>query len=783
VIVANWQKRVRLGIAVFVVIFAAVVVVSLSRGRKPAAQTVARPANLDPSAVVQTQGSGDYTHRKEGKVTFAIKFGNQKTYADGRSIFGGGVTVVLPDKGGRQVTVQSQDAQVTQPPGKQVGTATFTGGVKLTTSDGILVTTSTASYDDEEQMTRIPGPLAFTKGRMTGTAVGATYDQNRRVLWLLDQARVDVVPDQKGNGAMHVTSKTAGMARAEHYMKFGGGARLDGEGHVTEADEATAFLTEDDERVTRMELRGNSRMTGKPGGSGPQDMRAKDIDLAYAEDGRTLQSAKLVENAVVQLPGEKGKPGRRIAGKAIDIGLAPDGSTVTNLVANENVQVDLPPDGETPARRIRSASLVATGAAGAGIQAATFSGNVEYRENRAARGKLTEIDRTATSDRMDVRTKPGFGDLEQADFHNNVHFTDGPQTTAEAPMAVYAIAHDRLELNPGQGDAGRGPHVTDGRISVAARNIQMTLSTQKMKADTLVRSVMAPQSGQPAAKPTSPAAPAPPRGRGAGGRSTARGMPSAAAIQPAAKTNDTDAVKVPSLLKQNEPVNVRSNRLDYDGASSLATYEGNATLWQDETTIKADKIILEDKTGNLRASTTVVSRMILTEPEEKPSAKTGAPRPGAPKPGAAKSAAAKAPEPTTTVADELLYEDEKHRATYTGHAHMSGPSGDVTGDRIELFLAEQGGQLERAEADGNVVSRQENRRAYGRHLTYLAKDALYTMTGSPVKLYEQTPTNCRITEGTTVIFDRGLNTSTASGNSTAGQRTRTEAVCPSEGSF
>jgi len=237
-------------------------------------------------------------------------------------------------------------------------------------------------------------------------------------------------------------------------------------------------------------------------------------------------------------------------------------------------------------------------------------------------------------------------------------------------------------------------------------------------------------------------------------------------------------VKVPSLLKQNEPVNVRSNRLDYDGASSLATHEGNATLWQDETTIKADKIILEDKTGNLRATTNVVSRMILTEPDDKASAKPGAVKPAAPKP-----AAAKPPEPTTTVADELFYEDEKHRATYTGHAHMSGPSGDVIGDKIELFLAAQGAQLERAEADGNVVSRQDNRRAYGRHLTYLAKDALYTMTGSPVKLYEQTPTNCRITEGTTVIFDRGLNTSSASGNSRAGQRTRTEAVCPAEGSF
>ena len=737
----KWQKRVRTAIAIFVVVFAAVVAVSLRRGLKPAPGVATAPHKLDPTAVINNLGEGIHeTHdpSKEGKVTFRIKFGNQLTYADGSSKFGGGVKVEMPDKNGRRILIESQDARVTVPPGKQIGVAEFTGGVKLTTSDGIVVTTSAATYSDDEQMTRIPGALAFKKGRMTGTGVGATYDQARSVLWLLDQAKVDVAADKNGDGAIHVTSKTAGMARAEHYMKFTGAARLDGAGHVTEADDATAFLTDDDERVTRLELRGNSRMTGKPGSSGPQDMRARDIDLAYAEDGRTLQSARLVDNAIVQLPGLTGKTGRRIAGKAIDIALAADGSTVTNLVANESVQVDLPPDGESPSRRIRSASLIATGAGGAGIEAATFSGSVEYRETRGARGKVTAIDRTAKSDRLDVRTKPGFGDIETATFHNNVRFVDGAKTSAEAPLAVYSIAQDRLELSPGQGDAGQGPHVSDGRISVDARNIQMGLGTQKMKADTNVRSVMSQKAG---------------------------------------KANDA-AVKVPSLLKQGEPVNVKSNKLDYDGANSLATYEGNATLWQDETTIKADRIDIEDKTGNLRATTNVVTTMTLREPDD--TAAAGKPAPARP---SGKSGAAKdAPPPTTTVADELLYEDARHRAIYSGHAHMSGPNGDVTGDRIELFMAEEGGALERAEADGNVVSRQPNRRAYGKHLTYIAKDGIYTMTGSPVRLYDQTPANCRITEGTTVMFDRSLNTSTATGNNTAGQRTRTEPACPPEGS-
>src|ERR1700730_5591432 len=106
-----WRKRLRVAIALFVVVFAAVVGVLLRRGHKPAGQALTAPANLDPKAVIQTGGPGEFTLRKEGKVTFSIKFRNQKTYADGRSVFGGGVTVFMPDKGGRQVTVEALEAE------------------------------------------------------------------------------------------------------------------------------------------------------------------------------------------------------------------------------------------------------------------------------------------------------------------------------------------------------------------------------------------------------------------------------------------------------------------------------------------------------------------------------------------------------------------------------------------------------------------------------------------------------------------------------------------------
>ena len=235
--------------------------------------------------------------------------------------------------------------------------------------------------------------------------------------------------------------------------------------------------------------------------------------------------------------------------------------------------------------------------------------------------------------------------------------------------------------------SARGPHVSDGRISVEARTIQMALGEPAMKADTNVRSVMISQS-----KP---------------------------------KPGET-AVKMPSMLKQDQPVNVKSNRLDYDGANSRRHLRRQrAALAGATPRSRPTRSSLEDKTGNLHATTKVVTTMVTD---------AGAHGRDGGGEGEAKTPDRAAPIPPPTSCSTRT---RSHKATYTGNAHMSGPTGDVTADRIELFLAEQGGQLERAEAEGNVVSRQEARRAYGRHLTYIAKDDCYTMAGTPVKVYDR----------------------------------------------
>jgi lipopolysaccharide export system protein LptA len=761
-----WLKRLRLGIALFVVIFAIVVGVSLRKGHKRIAQAPP-PVRQDPTASIENPQGGTFQRTEHGKTTFSLKFGSQLTYADGRSKLGKGVDVTFLDKDGRTVNISSIEANLLNPPDRGLTHAEFSGGVTLTTSDGLSLKGAEATYDKAQEMVRVPGAVTFSKGRMTGSGSAATYDFSHEVLSVMDQAKMDVTPDEKGAGVVHVTSKAALMARQEHYVKFSLNAHLEGEGRVTDADQATLFLSADDKLIQRMELRGHSRITASAQGTGgPQSMDGDNIDLVYGEDGRTLKSAKLMENASVQLPGQAGATGRRVAGRTIDITMGNDGSTVTGLNAVENVQVDLPADGDTPARRIRSAALNASGAEGAGLQNAVFTGNVDFRETRAAKKDVPAIDRTAKSMRLEVQTKPGFGDVERADFHGNVHFTDGAETSADSSLAIYNVAQDRLELSPSStGDPGRGPHVANGRITVDAVHIQMALGSQTLTADTKVKSVVVQAQNRPATP--AQASPARPGGRGG------RGTPAPVAPLPAP---DAQPVHMPAMLKQNEPVNVTANRLDYDGSNSRATYKGNARLWQTDTVIQADTIVLDDKSGNLHAITNVRTVMTLsqaTDPNQTGRGQTAKDKPL--KDSASKDPAKKPPvQPTTTVAEELVYEDANRKATYTTKAHMNGPDGDLTADRIELFLTEGGGELERAEADGSVISREQDRRAYGDHLTYIAAKDEYTMVGKPVKVFDDKPPDCKVTHGTTLTFHKAVDTISATGNGvSAGTRTET----------
>ena len=137
-----------------------------------------------------------------------------------------------------------------------------------------------------------------------------------------------------------------------------------------------------------------------------------------------------------------------------------------------------------------------------------------------------------------------------------------------------------------------------------------------------------------------------------------------------------------------------------------AVYSGNARLWQGDTTIRGDTIIVDDKTGNLEARGNVRTEMTLDEvdSEDRASASRRARR-GAPSVRLRRRQAA----------------GDLHRQG----PHRSGREGDVTAEKLELFLKPAANELERAEgygANGTVIVKEDGRTATGARLTYTAQD-------------------------------------------------------------
>ena len=726
----RWQKIARLAIAVFVVGFA--VVVFLAMRHRPSGPAGANDvARADPEASVES-GAGERKNFKFDKLDFTIKYAKALSYRDGRAKLVE-VTMTLPDRDGRTFTVTADEGEFLAPPGKpaDISSGKLRGHVKLLTDNGLEVLSSEATYDGKTGIVTVPGPVTFTRGRMTGSGVGATYDRTRNVLWLLAQAHITVTPDATGGGAVDATASTAGLARADNYIKLIGAARLAADTRTAEADEITALLDEKGEKIQQLQLREHSRITGT--GASAQLMTARHIDLLYAADGRTLQTSKQMEGSVIELPGAGGAPARRIAGTTIDTIMSADGATVANLNAQEKVQVDLPAEGETPARRITSVTLRAGGPAGQGLQNFVFEGGVDFAETRAAAGKTQALDRHARSTRLIVDTKPGLGAVERADFRGNAHFVDG-EMAADAPRALYNIEREQLDLSAPGGDTGIGPILNNHQLTVQALNIQVSPSTQKVKADTNVRSII---------KPQKPAAPAP------GGRGAA---------PPPSQTH------MPMMLKQDRPVNVYSNRLDYDGVSE-ATYSGSALLSQDKSRISGDTIVMNDRTGNLTARGSVSSTMMLEDEDPKTKVR-------------------KLTE-TNARADMLVYDDAKRLATYTATgttpATLKNAQGDLSGGRIDLYLKEGGSEVERVEADGNVAVKVDTIYATSKHLVYTAATDTYVLTGDPViSVKKDEQGACKETRGNTMTYVRATDQTSVTATTGIATETKPLPACPAE---
>jgi LPS export ABC transporter protein LptC/lipopolysaccharide transport protein LptA len=683
----RWQRRARLTIAVFGVVFAVFVVGQLKRREPPA---LAKPVpRTDPTAVVETL-AGHTTHSTGNREDVSITSQRRSVYEDGSSKLQGGVTIVFDERAGdRTFTITGNEGRL----GKAAATMAIDGAVKLVGSDGMTVLTEHATYAESDGVVRAPGPVEVTRGKLHATGIGMTWEKTPDVLTILDQAVVHIAAENAADGPSDVAAATAVLARREKYLRFERAVRMLRGGQIIEAESAIMHLSDDEKRVQNIELHEHARITAsKASPGGLQAMNGGQINLTYAPDGESLQHALVAGNASIQIAGEAGKPGRQIAATTIDIALAPDGSTPTALLGRENVLLTFPPEPGIAGRTIHAATLDAKGEAAKGLTRAMFSGGVQYRERGG------DVDRAVNSGTLDVGLKPAMSAIDDAKFAQSVKFEEA-KMAAQAAAAHYDIDKGTLALS-GREPAMLVPHVVTEQIAVDAVTIDVTLAGPKLKAAGNVRSTLKP-----------------------------------ASAKPGEQAND---VKMPAMLKQDQPVLVVGENMDYDGASSKGTYTGSARLIQGDTSVKGDSIVIDNKAGNLGAAGNVVTTTVLEQKDKK-----------------------KERAISTATAKDFTYDDATRRMTYTKDAHMRGPEGEMTAVRIELFLKPSGDELDRAEAYESVVLREQSRETKGSKLVYTTDNETYVVTGTPVKIVDQCQ---RETIGRTLTFNKGADSIVVDGN-------------------
>lgn len=658
--------------------------------------TVATPA--DPEAVSQSSG-GTAVRFRNGEVETEIRHQGEVRYGDGR-IRWNKSHFDLGDGASLSADVIEVSGEMV---GSQPADMNLRGNVRMDTPEGASIRADEATYVSTTGVAILPGPLTFSRGRLSGSGTGGEYHRDTGVFHVLADARVETVADEAG-GKVQATSRSMTFTRADLALLFDTDARILHETQVMTADRATLYLTEDQQQFRVIELRGRSTVTPVAGQEATvPEMRARDIDLAFHEGTQALERAVLVGGSSMVLV--DGSARRSIEATDITLATAPDGRTVTHLEARERVTVRTPAHAKQAARTITASNLVASGNE-SGLTDATFTGGVRFVETTPASGGRKAGERVGTSQTLSMKLGGQLDAVESARFQQDVTFRDG-DTSGDADIGDYAATAGRLTLRPGRVPS-RYPYVTSGRVTVDAREfIDVDLNTQNLHARGDVKTVTVAEPGSA-------------RGRGRGG------------------------VEERGLFSSGETMLGFAAEFWYDGEAGRVRYRGAektpARVTQGDTAVSGASIELSEETQDLTAAGGVESTFLVAD-SRTPAA---------------------AAQKYRVLAETLEYRDKARTASYAGNpVTLTTPDGVTRADTMVMTLAADGRTLERLDARTDVHAVMPNgREALADSLLYEAALGRYTLRGVRgrslvLRTEGDTPGSCTLSRALMVSLTSG----------------------------
>jgi lipopolysaccharide export system protein LptA len=670
----RWQKVVRLIVAA-IGLGTAVAIYLLARP-KPAPPPPRATITIDANAKVQT-GAGKTIRTDGDRIIGTQTFAATRTY-DGGRIQADDFRYDFADGGfmsDEHVEAQGTSASNSALPEefRAVGTVVFRN------RSGMELHGDEVVFNDASGIAIIKGPVTFSRGRTSGSGTDAVYEQKTGRFTLQQNTHVIFAPADPAAAPIDITSQSMLYANEGKTMAFDGNARIARPTETLVSNHTTLYFADDEKNFKTIELRENSQVTPIPGKSSDlPDMRAQDIDLNFFPNSSLLQNASLNQQATMVLTNESGR--RSVEGNVVTFAMAADGKTLTRLDARDRAIVKTPRSGTTPERKISANTLVASATSGQeakGLSAARFDGNVEFVELVPGGNGKADTQRVGTSQVLTAKILGQLDAIDEARFEQNVKFNDG-DISGNADVGIYRAAKAELELQPLARNPRFTPHVSDGSVTVDAKEVVIVnLDTNDIVARRDVSTVSVGRSNGPAGKPD----------RSAIFNSTDKLYGSGAAFW-------------------------------YAAGGREARYQGTAaaparlTQGQDSV-VSADEITFSDESQNLTAKGRVSTSFLMSGSGDA------------------------APKQHRATADTMQYVDATRTATYVGDpAVLTSADGETRAKKLVLELAAESKSLRQMTGTTNVrMTLVEGRLAESESLLYDAVKDVYILQGKPLSLF------------------------------------------------
>ena len=435
---------------------------------------------------------------------------------------------------------------------------------------------------------------------------------------------------------------------------------------------------------------------------------------------RALDSARLVQTGTAAQNSQAGSGPQQfmLTAPEIDFTMWP-GNILQRAVTQGNPQITISPAPSTAAKSEASVGY-ANGVPHTVVTADSFEG---IFNNRGTKNRLSGIygmgnarvvnsnpgfpDRVSTSDKVGVVFKPDGGVLTVGQG-GHVTYTDNQpaekRLQAWAGMANYTPDDQMLVLTGNNMDGP--PQVFGASVMTTATTVRINRATDEAFAEGDVKSTYSDLKEQPDG----------------------------------------------ALLASSSPIHVTAQHMTVHGNPAVATYSGKARLWQDTNVIEAPTIEFDRNRRFVTAQGTTgePARTTLIQREKVP-VKTAGPEKGA---GDGKAKSKTPPggaSPVAITASRLIYTDSERKVHYDGGVVASGVDFTASAKTMDVYLLSRAqaasqrlanqpltspGQLERIEAQGDVVIQQPKRRAKGQQLVYTAAEDKFVLTGGPPSIFD-----------------------------------------------